>query len=205
MSNVQPPVVRLRVRRVERVRLGGDRITGITVFCPGQRRSLDLESCRRCHRLASAAEDSIVCAPPEPEPTALALVSSARLGGDACVGDAMGPFAVVVDADVSACAAARSLQASGVVVAIVVDEWERLVGLLDRDDGARTNKSVLAGGLARRVNPVHESAPLVHAIDRMVHERNRALPVVGDEGCVVALLTDLDALNWVAHRTGSRS
>jgi CBS domain-containing protein len=35
----------------------------------------------------------------------------------------------------------------------------------------------------------------------MVHERSRALPVVDDEGQVVALLTDLDALRWVARRS----
>jgi CBS domain-containing protein len=41
---------------------------------------------------------------------------------------------------------------------------------------------------------------LVHAIDRMVHERARALPVVDEEGRIVALLTDLDVLRWVARR-----
>jgi CBS domain-containing protein len=55
--------------------------------------------------------------------------------------------------------------------------------------------------LVRRVAPIHEGAPLAEAVERMVHERARALPVVDDRGRVVGLLTDLDALHWVARRT----
>jgi CBS domain-containing protein len=112
----------------------------------------------------------------------------------------MGYVALSVHAAVLAGALARSLEEGGAVVAVVVDENGRLVGLVEAEDVARALGRVRARELARRVNPIHESAPLSHAIDRMVHERARALPVIDDDGYVVALITDIDALRWVACR-----
>lgn len=111
----------------------------------------------------------------------------------------MGCFAVSVHAELAAGAVARCLKEEGAAVAIVVDDLGRLVGLVDAADAARATETIRSSRLARRVLPVHESAPLAHAVDRMVHERARALPVVDDERSVVALLTDLDALHWVAR------
>jgi CBS domain-containing protein len=193
------PLVRLRVRLLRCVRDHGHANVLPTVFCPERARSTDLDACRRCRRLATAAEDAIECTPLLFDCDRLAVT---RLGADASVGNAMGIFAVSVPADLAARTLALCLDEAGVSVAIVADDARRLVGLVDAADAARAVESVRARDLARRIAPVHEAAPLDLAVDRMVRERARALPVVDDEGCVVALLTDLDALRWVAAAAG---
>lgn len=195
----EAPLVRLRVRLLRCVRDHGQGNVLSTVFCPERVRSMDLDACRSCRRLASATEDAIECAPFLFDRDRLAVT---RLGADASVGDAMGLFAVSVHADLIAGAVALCLDEAGTSVAIVVDDAWRLVGLVDAADAAQAVESVRARDLARRIAPVHEAAPLDLAVDRMVRERARALPVVDDEGCVVALLTDLDALHWVAAAGG---
>jgi CBS-domain-containing membrane protein len=204
LRSEEMPLVRLRVRALRHVRHDGDRSAISTVFCPGQCRSIDVDTCRCCPRLLSAVEDTIECAPPKSERLPRELLAEARLGGDVCVGDAMGHIAVSVHAELKAVALTRALEEEGAIVAMVVDDDGRLVGLVDAADAALAIESVRARELARRITPVHESAPLAHAVDRMVRERARALPVVDDDGCAVAVLTDLDALHWVALRGGSR-
>jgi CBS-domain-containing membrane protein len=112
----------------------------------------------------------------------------------------MGYVAVAVHADMGAAVVARWLREEGAVVALVVDDDRHFVGLVDAAEAACALESIPAGQLARWVRPVHEATPLDQAVDRMVRERARALPVVDDGGRVVALLTDLDALRWVARR-----
>jgi CBS-domain-containing membrane protein len=194
------PLVRLRVRRLQRVRSDGGGEATATVFCPGRNRSMDLEACRRCPRIASMSENAIECTPPSSESAVREQLAAARLGGDANVGDAMGQFTLSVHAFLAARDLVRAFERTGGVVAVVVDDAGRLVGLVDAEDAARADEQVRTHELATRVRAVHESAPLFHAIDRMVHERARALPVVDEDGYVVALLTDLDALHWVACR-----
>jgi CBS domain-containing protein len=161
---------------------------------------MDLEVCRRCPRIATVSENAIECTPPSSGSDVREQLAAVRLGGDANVGDAMGHFTLSVHAFLTARDLMRAFEAGGGVVAVVVDDTGRLVGLVDAEDAARADEGVKTHELATRVRPVHESAPLFHAIDRMVHERARALPVVDEDGYVVALLTDLDALRWVACR-----
>ena len=163
---------------------------------------MELQLCMQCPRLSRAVDEAIECTPPPSERCSRdALV--ARLGQDARVGDAMGSRAVALHADVAVEIVGRVLEENGALVAVVVDRDGRLVGLLDAAETVRAAVNVRAGKLARWIGPVHEAAPLDHAVDRMVRERARALPVVDDGGCVVALLTDLDALRWVARRSVS--
>jgi CBS domain-containing protein len=115
----------------------------------------------------------------------------------------MGYFAVTVHADLAAEAVGRALLEERTVVGMVVDDEGRLLGLVDPAEATEAVDPVRACDLARPVLPIHERVPLAHAVDRMVKERARALPVVDDSGCVVALLTDLDALHWVARRSST--
>jgi len=194
-----PPSVRLLVRKLERVRLGVARTGSAAVFCPGQCRSMGVEICRVCPRLSAITEEAIVCTPaPAPVAPAEAL-DDGPTGIDACVGDAMGYAALLVDAAVPAASLSEPSDTSGHFVAVVVDEEARSLGLVDFAAAPELEECSVEE-LARQVPPVREAAPLAHAIDRMVHERARALPVVNDDGEVVGVLTDLDALRWVARR-----
>jgi CBS-domain-containing membrane protein len=123
-------------------------------------------------------------------------------GSDAFVGDAMGLAVLLVDSAVTVTALSEWLATSGPHLAVIVDSAERPLGTVDLTDLAETLDAL--NDVARPAAPVRESSLLAHAIDRMVHERARALPVVDDQDRVVGLITDLDALHWVA-RHGTRA
>jgi CBS domain-containing protein len=129
------------------------------------------------------------------------LSSDPGLGGDVCVGETMGTYAIAVSADVEAETLFEAFSGACAVVlaAIVVDENDRPVGLVHRSEARRPHPGSLAGDLAREVRPVRESMTLASAIARMVREHRRALPVVNDSGQVVGLVSDLDALEWAAR------
>lgn len=195
-----PPLVRLRVRVLRQVDRDGDPAASSTVFCPARHRSLAIDTCLGCEHLCRALGDAIECVPARGQPDGRDPGPPNRLGEDAWVGDAMGAFALAVHVALPLDGLRRAFEEAAAAVALVVDDRERLAGVVEDTLVARMKAPARAIDLARRVQPVHESERLVHAIDRMIHERARALPVIDDDGCVVALLTDLDALRWVAQR-----
>ena len=196
----RPHPVRLPVRTLERVHIDASRTETEAVFCPGQCRSMHIDTCRDCERLMAFGEDGIHCTP---DPGAVASIG-APAGSDVSVGEAMGCAAFLVDAELPAAAFARALHMPGHRVAVVVDEAQRALGLVEVAVAAAALEHTTVQDLVRQVACIHEGTPLARAIDRMVHERVRALPVVDDEGRVVGLLTNLDALHWVAHRNPRR-
>jgi CBS domain-containing protein len=201
----ETPIVRVRVRELWVVRHDGDRSAPSTVFCPERSRTIAIDTCRDCPRFSRLDGGTVECAPVTRERSGWDPLTSPRLGGDACVGEAMGYFAVSVQAHLAAGVLAHRLRREGVVLAIVVNDGGRLVGLVDAAAATQAIGSVRAHELARPCDPIRESAPLADAVAQMVRKRARALPVVDDDGRVVALLTDLDALRWVARRrSGSR-
>jgi CBS domain-containing protein len=159
-----------------------------------------VDTCRDCERLMAIADDAVHCTPP---PGALSPVG-APAGSDVSVGEAMGCAAFLVDAELPAADFARALDMPGHRVAVVVDEARRALGLVEVAVAAAALDGTTVQDLVRQVLVIHEGEPLARAIDRMVHERVRALPVVDDQDRVVGLLTDLDALHWVAHRDPRR-
>ncbi len=113
----------------------------------------------------------------------------------------MGLGVLVLDREVALNELSQWLASPGPHLAVVADELGHPLGTIDAGDLAASLAA--AADAARPVRPVHESAPLRVAVERMVHERARALPVVDDAGRVVGLLTDLDALRWVARHPAS--
>jgi CBS domain-containing protein len=118
------------------------------------------------------------------------------------VGQVAGDLVVCVHKELAAGVVARALREHGGSHAIVVDDEGRSVGLVYVADASQAVPSAQAERIARRTAAVHEAAPLAHALDRMVRERARALPVTGDDDRAVALLTDVDALQWIARSRG---
>ncbi|HTQ46456.1 MAG TPA: CBS domain-containing protein [Polyangiaceae bacterium] len=98
---------------------------------------------------------------------------------------------------------ARALERERVLAAMVVDEWRRYVGLVDRPDAEAAPAHECLHGLVRVVAPVREGTALAAAIARMVQERARALPVVDEDRRPVGLLSELDAQRWVRQSRGS--
>ena len=130
VATVVSPLVRLRVRRLRHVHQNGHATASSTVFCPARLHSTGVDTCLDCPHIASVEKGAIVCAPPVSAHQARDLLAIARLGEDACVGDAMGCVVVSVHAELGMDAVARSLEEEGATVALVVDDAGRLVGLV---------------------------------------------------------------------------
>jgi hypothetical protein len=194
------PRVRLRVHHLRVLGPAGKSKDNPSVFCPTRQRTVGLGSCLGCARLLSAADESIECDAAAHEDLAAKL--DVRIGGDVSVGEVMGCSTVCVLADVTAATLSRSLKEQRTWFAVVVEGPDHFLGLVDLEAATRAGEHLSAGSLARHVQPVREAAPLAFAVERMVHERARALPVVDEEGFVVALISDIDALRWVANRAG---
>lgn len=193
--------VRLGIHRLRLLGPGGEHKEISNVFCPRHQRTMNLATCLACSRLVRAAEDSIECVAKRDE--SLADAGAQRLGGDVCVGDATGCATVCVLADVAPAVLANAMKEQGAAFAVVVETPDRVLGLVDLEAAILASEGVSVGHLARQVFPVREAAPLAFAVERMVHERLRALPVIDDQGSLVAILSDIDALRWVARRTST--
>jgi CBS domain-containing protein len=207
---------KIPIRTCETLTVSGERSRRLRVFCPFQATSFDLSACRSCSRLLDAPSDPeepgarIVCAAPpssRPPPSAEAPVTFAAIAMGIHVGEAMATRVVCVRDEAPLETALAHVQ--GILVP-VVDVDGALVGVLYRPDlvpaplvetiEVRLRVALQAGVAADRMDPrakaVHESSPLVEALQAMTSNRARALPVLADGGVVVGTLTDLDLLAW---------
>jgi regulator of cell morphogenesis and NO signaling len=188
------PVV-LPVRRGEILSAGGRR-QELTVFCPAQRQSLDLEWCRGCAFSRRVTEGSVECTPQVDAPERFG--PGVRTGEYAAVGEAMGGHYVSVGPEVPAGVVVRAIEDEHAEAALVVDDANRLVGAIRRDGSQTACADHAVNEFAQGGPCIDEGASLADAIARMVKTHSRFLPVVGQHGRVVGLLADTDALRWVA-------
>jgi CBS domain-containing protein len=144
----------------------------------------------------------IECTPGPLESETRGLAVDPGLGGDVCVGEAMGQHAVSIAAAAPLHVAVELLAHPSVALStgIVVDDDGRVVGTIELPDARIAADVSSTEGVARAVAPIRESATLAAAVGRMAKERRRALPVVDDAGRAVGLISDIDALHWVARR-----
>jgi CBS domain-containing protein len=190
--------VSLEVGRREILSRGGARRL-LTVFCPAERRSVGLEWCRGCPLALHADQDAVRCLP-DAEPRS-GSDDNAPLGSDASVGEAVGRHQWSVLPEVRASEIASALKGTSASAILVVDDADRLVGVIDPCDLEFAPPDERAGVLARRSPCIEESASLAEAVECMVRAHTRYLPVLRADGRVSGVLDDLDALRWVAlHR-----
>jgi CBS domain-containing protein len=196
--------MRLPIRLQERLDAHGEVRVVRRVFCPAGRCSRRTEECQRCVSFVRLEDSAVECVPGLVE-GAPDVFPDPGLGGDICVGEAMGGYAVLLVPRAPLGAAVEALGRAPVAspTGIVVDDADRVLGVIERPDARRVVEAV-AGELALPVAPIRESATLAAAVARMTKERRRALPVVDDAGRVVGLVTDIDALRWVARRSAPR-
>jgi CBS domain-containing protein len=194
-------VVRLAIRRQERVDGGGGAHVARLVFCPARQCSRRLDECRRCVHLLRLEDAVVECAPGSVEGARRGFPDPG-LGGDVCVGEAMSGYAVSLAGSAPLAAVVEALRRAppAVATAVVVNEDDRVIGVIELPDAMRAADEVRANALAHPVAPMRESATLAAAVARMTKERRRMLPIVDDAGRAVGLVSDLDALRWVARR-----
>jgi CBS domain-containing protein len=198
--------MRIRVRWHKRIDGRGEGFIERSVFCPAQLCSKPLEVCERCTHLLRADGAEIECTPPALARETSGPSRDAALGSEIAVGEAMGGDAISIctDAPLRAAVEALARAPSTVAVAIVVESGDRIVGLIERPHDSLVEEIASTHELERAPVPIRESATLAAAVARMAKERRRALPVVDDDGRVVGVITDLDALHWVARRSPGR-
>lgn len=190
--------VSLEVRRREILSRGGARRQWST-FCPAERRTVGLEWCRGCPLALHADQDTVRCLP-DAEPRG-ASDDMARLGSDASVGEAVGRHQWSVLPEVRASEIASAVKGTAVSAIVVVDDADRLVGVIEPGVLESAPPDEKAGVLARRSPCIGESASLAEAVECMVRAHTRYLPVLRADGRVAGVLDDLDALRWIAlHR-----
>jgi hypothetical protein len=191
------PSSTLAVRRLDTLSTHGRR-TQLDVFCPAERRSVGVEWCRGCPLVRHVGAERVECVPGVPA-RAPPGAAQRRLGDDAPVADAMAPHHLRVLPDVTAGAIADTLDRPPLATA-VVDPGGRLLGIVATADVAQSPPDRIAQDLGRRGLVVPETASVAEAVDHMVHGHVRWLAVTDDEERVVGLLTDVDALRWIAQR-----
>jgi hypothetical protein len=194
--------VDLPVRSLEIFERNGGRARALRVFCPTRNASTDTSDCANCPFVRAVSEANVSCTPagvaPAPES---ALDGPLFLGPDALakgtpVGAVCAAHSVAVRVDVSAARARLLLDRNPHVVVLAANDEVR--GTLSGMDPAEGLTSL--GELAA-VGPVlRESAPLIQAIDLMVHGHMRFVAVTGEDRRFVGLISDLDVLRWVARR-----
>ena len=178
--------VRLATRR--RILIGhtGTRVE-LSVFCPRDLQSTNVDVCRRCPRRVGIEDHSVTCVP-----------EVAPLRGGSLVGAVMGDASVTIEAATPVGALTDLVQSGGWMAVVVLDTDDRALGLIEREQLTSVEPGTVARVLARPLAPVLESSPVMSVVRRMVHERARVFPVESSAGSTVGVVTDLDALRWVA-------
>jgi CBS domain-containing protein len=184
----------LSVRRRELV-TGDGRRQYRTVFCPAERRSVDLAWCRGCALAARVGRVSVDCTP-DVEDEGL-RPAAPGLGERVPVGQAMGRVHLSVRPHVRADDIARALKAAPVAAVLVVDEGDRLLGSIDASAIAPAPPGRTADELRNEGPCIEETAPLADAVECMAAAHARCLPVVDDRQRAVGVIADVDALQWV--------
>ncbi len=187
--------ITLPIRERELLTADGSR-RELTVFCPAQRASVEVEWCRACAFARRVTEASVECVP-----RVAPWESSGppgRIGESVAVGEAMGGHYLSVGPQVPAGVVIDALEGGQAHAAVVVDDHDHLVGTVRRDGAETVHADLVASALGRDTPYIDESASLADAIACMVKTHTRFLPVVGPQRRVVGLLADTDALRWVA-------
>jgi CBS domain-containing protein len=180
----------------------------LTVFCPGQRRSVDVESCVSCARNddpMGIRDRTVRCRPAMPvcvDPTTRAEIESASIGRF------MSTEVVCVTPTMSVARLFEhvALRFGGHLP--VVAEDGHLVGIVTEHE-LRPRESWRPGGRALHVGDVmfpelgalSEAATVAEALHKMVSKRARLLPVVDASGAVVGMVSDVAILHAVATLT----
>lgn len=206
-----PPETRLTLRIVAII--DGDEVQEQRyVFCPFRVESTKGTDCVRCSDFARLEHpETVVCArePLLTDEEALELVSDRQIcSGSGSLG-ARTPIGSVA-ANVVVCALPNTLiSIAHAVVAdlhahgvVVVAEGRRPIALISRARLVPTTSAsvlTLADCQDEAFTVFDERDSVAHALDRLVHDRQRAAVTIDAAGRVTGLVSDLEVLHWLAR------
>jgi CBS domain-containing protein len=196
-----------------------------TVGCPTVRCAVELECCEACPHLVSVLgvgePQAVLCRPvlplpPAPPPSEPYDALLSPLLEHARVGEVMTRDVCCVGEEVRAEEVALLLAEHAVGGVPVVDEEERLVGVVGRSDLLQPEEGEVHPFLLHPERADATAASLMHQPPVMVEEhttvaraaavmasaRAHRVVVVSTEKRVVGVLTALDVVRWVARKAG---
>ncbi len=209
MKPSDPIRLPIRIRRTVSGRDDVDRSS--VVYCPRARTSRALESCSECERCDGVVVDDarrrfILCKPDAspPHPLKRILPTAADVTR---IGDLLGREVVCVAHALGIEAAAATFLARNLSGAPVVDDDGRPLGMLTRSDLLRatvepTGARTVGDAMMPIAFALGENDSLTHAAALMATESVQHLPVIGDYGRVVGMLSTLDVTRWRARQAG---
>ncbi len=182
------------------------------VFCPFRLESMKGTDCLRCSDFARLEHpETIVCArePPLTDEEALELVSDRQIcsgSGSLAARTQIGSVA----ANVVVCASPTTLISvahtvvadSGAHGVVVVAEGRRPIAFISRARLVTTPSArvlTLADCQDEAFTVFDERDSVAHALDRLVHDRQRAAVTIDADGRVTGLVSDLEVLHWLAR------
>ncbi|MGD0674554.1 MAG: CBS domain-containing protein [Polyangiaceae bacterium] len=192
----------LPVRTLDIFERDGRPVRSLRVFCPVREASTSLAVCANCSFAQKVCDKEVVCAPPGLRiTTGSAADKPFFLGPDAlALGTPLGAVcslhSVAVRQDVPLHEARQLLERDATVVVLAADD--QVKGILSAAEPARRGASFMTVDTRGCVLP--ESAPLIEAIEFMVHGQRRFVSVVAQDRRFVGLVRDIDVLRWAARR-----
>lgn len=229
LSSQEITPIQIRVRQVFSGR--GETATAETVYCPTRERSVDVRACRVCGHSQGFSEcpgdRSVFCDSSKARDLTLRQVLRHRtnLPDRTRVGELMTTHVLCVTSDVSLEALSRLLIERKISAVPVVDERGAPLGMISKTDlvqfryeSAETGtldeslepgfheSRVVEGTVADAMVPVqitfYEDATISQVAAAMAYERIHSLPIVGEDGTVVGIVSTLDIVGWYAQREG---
>jgi hypothetical protein len=194
-------LVELPVRSMDVFERGGRNVRALRVFCPSRHASVHASACTACPFAHTVSDTAVSCAPPgipgelEPVPDKPLFLGPDALALGTPVGAVCAPRSVAVRVDVPVARARMLLDREAFVVVLTHDD--RVHGVLSA--AAPRDELSSLGDVDSRVPVLRESAPLIEAIDLMLHGHVRLVSVTGDNQRFLGLVTDLDVLRWAAR------
>lgn len=201
----------------------------VTVACPRRKSVTLVDECQSCAFAHAISEGRVVCSGDSASSETFAIGADPRVDISAAamrmlVRDIIPANSTCIRADVSVEMAAALLIDRDLECLPVVDEDDKLIGMVSRSDVLRDRvegnepplrmridrgfhiESIATRVVSEIMTPwVHalpEDAPVSFAISLMAFESLHEVPIVSESGQVLGVATSLDLLRWLATRMG---
>lgn len=199
---------RLEIRSRNILADDGDCQTDVSVFCPVRERSVTTETCTSCPRMQGMERDAgiVVCDGKRTARTNPCDVVEAA--ARAPVGAFMRRTVAATRDDASIETLAQLFVGHGIDCVPVVDHAGSVAGVVTKSDllRASSNKTALAGVARDIMTPgvycLPEDARLAHAIALMAAEKIAHVPILGEDGALVGVVSEGDVIRWLAQQLG---
>lgn len=202
-----PSVVKMPVRVRRTVARGGGSTRALMVQCPVRRVTTATDRCVECERCEGFAmgEESIshvLCRVADPPHAPRKIMPTAAEVTP--IGALMSTEVVCVAPTLGRAEAIALMLARGISGAPVVDDEGRPLGMLTRSDLLREDEAprTVADLMMPIAFTLDENDPLSRAAALMAVEGVHHLPVIGDFGRVIGVISTLDVTRWLARQSG---